>query len=374
MTDPVEDRLRERLARYGSALERAAAAPAPTPRPHLVVVDGPAAPPPRRRGAWLRAAAVVALLAALAGTTYAATRPGRTATTAVGAGWTDDDLVRPEDRASAFAALDGSWPLPPGGSLRHVVDRPTGTSPTFAAFRAELADAASCLWFRTAYEHDLDAAGREAVTAMPTWPGHAGDRTGVRALQPLVAAALAGDADALRPHLAARCGGSGAALGLPEVGAYWLVAGGGPAPAGPAVAPGGPAVTVDVDQVRGWDTIARRLGPGVEAGRALSLGDGAYNVALTTDDLAFSLTLARVGGPVTLPVDESAFAGGHRLRADGVEVFAGPIGGDATLAQAVGPGGASVGLSFDAPPGEVEDALGDVADLVVDLHDAAWPR
>ena len=55
-------------------------------------------------------------------------------------------------------------------------------------------------------------------------------------------------------------------------------------------------------------------------------------------------------------------------------MFAGPVGDDATLAQAVGPDGDSIALSFGSSPDEVERAVGDLADLAADLHAAAWPR
>lgn len=412
--DGFEDELRSRLGRYGSALEGAASTPAPRPR-HLVVVDGPvggrrSGRSPRRRSAaassagsstgssgpgsgshrLARVAAVVVVLGGLAGVTWAATRPSEPATTtATEGGWSDDDVVRPEDRPSAFAALDGTWALPAGGSLRYVLDRPADGPTTFAGFRAMLADDASCLWFRHALEEpDLTPEERSTIAAMPGWPGHgddAADGAARRQVDRLVSAALAGDAATLREHLAESCGGSGTGLGLPEVGAYWLVAGG----TGPSDATGGSgsaggsgssnrtggAAAIDPATLPGWDAIVDRLGAEVRIDGAIALGDGSYNIALTRRSLHLSLTIGRVAGPVTLPVSGAVFERGHEVRDGGVEVYVGPVGDDdVTVAHVVGPGGASIALTFGMGPDRVEDAVGDIGDLALDLHLAAWPR
>jgi hypothetical protein len=404
--DGFEDELRARLERYGSALEGAASAPAPRPR-HLVVVDGPVGGRRSGRGAGgrsgaggssagssgpgsgagshrlARVAAVLVVLGALAGVTWAAVRPSEpTTTSATEGGWSDDDVVRPEDRPSAFAALDGTWALPPGGSLRYVLDRPADGPTTFAGFRAMLADDASCLWFRHALEEpDLTAEARSTIAAMPGWPGHGDDDADGaerRQLDRLVSAALAGDAGTLREHLAQSCGGSGSGLGLPEVGAYWLVPGGEhpEASASPGAADlSGAAAAVDPTTLRGWDAVVDRLGAEVRVDGAIALGDGSYNIALTRRSLHLSLTIGTVAGPVTLPVAGAAFERGHEVLDGGVEVFVGPVADDdVTVAHVVGPGGASIALTFEMGPDRVEDAMGDITDLAVDLHLAAWPR
>jgi hypothetical protein len=380
----AEARLRSRLSRYGAALEAAAADPAPPVRPHLVVV-GPGAPPrperPRVRAGILRVAAAVVVLALAAGAGWAATRPPSPGdTTTIRGGWADAEIVRPQDRRSALAALDGSWPLPTGASLQYVVDRSAGERPTFAAFRAELADAASCLWLRTAYDRpDLAPAERDAIAAMPSWPGHAEAPAAERtALRDLATAALAGDGDALRPHLAARCGGSGAALGRPEIGPYWLVAGGADGPAGPSgassdVPTGGAARIVAADAIPGGAAIVERLAPAaLDPALSLALPDGSYVLGFRLRGRAFSVTISRVAGPVTLPVGRAAFDRGAEVRPDGIEVFAGTIDGGA-VAHVVGPGGRSLALSFAGSVEDAERAVGDLGDLAVDLHAAAWP-
>ncbi|HMJ77070.1 MAG TPA: hypothetical protein VK507_13925 [Iamia sp.] len=379
--DDREARLRARLEHYGAALEEAAAAPSTAkPRRHLVAVDGPVGGDrARRRPPWRgpvgRVAAVVVVLAALAGTTWAATRPTQPSVTSAGQVWADDDIVRPEDRPAALAALAGTWPLPPNGSLDFVLDRRTDATTTFAEFRALVADDASCLWFRAVVEDpDLTTDEREVIAAMPTWPGHVDDDAGTAALQELVDAALAGAVDRLRTHLVAHCRGSGEGLGRPDLDGRWLVAGGPSSSDGAPVDPAGPATAIDPTQVPGWAAIVARLGPGVRVEGAVALPDGAANVSLRVADTAFSLTIGAVGAPVTLPVTQAELDRGFGPRADGIEVFAGPVGDDATLAQAVGPDGDSIALSFGSPPDVVERALGDLADLAVDLHAAAWPR
>ncbi len=398
-TDPTplpaaaEARLRSRLARYGAALEAAAATPAPTSsprrdldrsapapsgRPQLVVVTDPPPAPSRRRAPILRAAAAVVVLAVAAGAGWAATRPSTPGgTTTIRGGWADGEVVRPEDRRSALAALDGSWPLPTGASLDHVVDRSADGPTTFAAFRAELADAASCLWLRTAYDRpDLAPAERDAIAAMPSWPGHAEAPAAERtALRDLAAAAQAGAGEARRPPHPAPSGGSRAALGRPEIGPYWLVADGpsGGGSEGTTGDPGGPARTVDAEAIPSGDAIVDRLAPAVlDPGLSLALPDGSYVLGFTVRGRRFSVTISRVAGPVTLPVDQATFARDAEVRPDGVEVFAGAIDGDA-VAHVVGPGGRSLALSFAGSVEDAERAVGDLADLAVDLHAAAWP-
>ncbi|HEV7721782.1 MAG TPA: hypothetical protein VGO60_10875 [Iamia sp.] len=380
--DDREARLRARIEHYGAALEQAAEADAARPAPtrHLIVVDGPVGRPARRRPSWRgpvgRAAAVVVVLAALAGTTWAATRPTQPSVTSAGQVWADDDIVRPEDRPAALAALAGTWPLPPNGSLDFVLDRRIDAPISFAAFRSTVAHDASCLWFRYAVEEpDLTADEREIVAAIPTWPGNADaggdDRT---AEVELVAAALAGDRARLREQVTASCAGSSEGLGLPEIGGHWLIAGNPSSSDGAPVDPGGSATAVDPTQVRGWDAIVARLGPEVRVDGAVALPDGTSNVRLTVSDTTFSLTIGVLGAPVTLPVTQAELERGSETRDGGIEVFAGPVGDDASLVQAVGPDGDSVALSFGSPPDEVERAVGDLADLAADLHAAVWPR
>jgi len=380
--DPRQERLRARLASYGAVLEEAAAAPAAKRRRHLIAVDGPVGGDrARRRPPWRgpvgRVAAVVVVLAAVAGTTWAATRPTQTSMTSAGQVWADDDIVRPEDRPAALAALEGTWPLPPNGSLDFILDIPTDASISFAGFRSMVAYNASCLWFRHAVEErDLTTDEREIVAAMPTWPGHDGSAhpRAVRSFQEVVDATLAGDLDRVREHIAISCDGSSEGLGLPELDGRWLVAGGPSSSQGASVDPAGSATAVDPARVRGWAAVVDRLGPEVQVDGAVALPDGAYNVSLRVSAMAFSLTIGAVGAPVTLPVTQAELDRGSEMRDGGIQVFAGPVGDDATLAQAVGPDGDSIALSFGSPPDEVERAVGDLADLAADLHAAAWPR
>ncbi|HEU5151890.1 MAG TPA: hypothetical protein VFU19_15445 [Iamia sp.] len=387
MPELPEDRLRARLARYATALDDAAETPAPRPR-HLTVVDTPAegaaaggpARDRRRRGPGVRVAAALLAVGLVGGTAWAATRPVVPSTTATTErGWADDDVVRPEDRPSAFAALDGTWPLPAGGSLRFVIDRPTDASTTFAAFRRRLAHTASCLWLRHALEEpDLGAGERATIATIPGWPGRREAAVPVadrRALQGAVDAALAGDRDRLRAHLVESCAGTATGLGLPEVGGAWLrPADGTPADAPPVVADG-PAVAVAPAAIGGWAAIAERLGPDVTVAGAVRLPDGGYHVALGLPGaVRLSLTIATVDGPVALPVAEDIFAAGHAVGPDGVEVYAGPVGDDATVAHVVGPRGRALILSADAGPDQLAPLLGDLAALALDLHTAAWPR